>query len=63
MTKRIKKIMAPLEPVTCRGCGDSAYHLDQVEDFIWSSLDGEMVLLCWGCSDKLHKNTSDKEKE
>ena len=59
MTKRMKKIMAPNEPTTCP-CGYSA---NTDEDFIWASLDGKIVLLCWGCSDKLHKNTLAKEKE
>jgi hypothetical protein len=55
----MKKIMAPNEPAVCP-CGYSA---DTDEDFIWANLDGRMVLLCWGCSDKLHKNTLEKEKE
>ena len=58
MTKRMKKIMAPNEPTTCP-CGYSA---NTDEDFIWASLDGKIVLLCWGCSDKLHKNTMAKER-
>jgi len=58
MTKRMKRIMAPNEPATCP-CGYSA---NTDEDFIWASLDGKMVLLCWGCGDKLHKNTLEKEK-
>ena len=36
---------------------------DIPKDFIWSNLDGKMVLLCWGCSDKLHKNHMEKERE
>ena len=56
MTKRREKQNLP---ATCP-CGYSA---DTDEDFIWASLDGKMVLLCWGCSDKLHKNTLEKEKE
>ena len=55
MTKR-KKIQNA--PATCP-CGYSA---DTDEDFIWTSLDGKLVLLCWGCSDKLHKNTMAKER-
>ena len=55
----MKKIMAPNEPATCP-CGYSA---NTDEEFIWASLDGKMVLLCWGCSDKLHKNTLEKERE
>lgn len=56
--RRMKKIMAPNEPATCP-CGYSA---NTDEEFIWASLDGKMVLLCWGCSDKLHKNTMAKER-
>ena len=59
MTKRMRKIMAPNEPTTCP-CGYSA---NTDEDFTWARLDGTMVLLCWGCSDKLHKNTLEKETE
>jgi len=31
--------------------------------FTWASLDGKMVLLCWDCTDKLHKNTMAKEQK
>ena len=50
--------MAPNEPTTCP-CGYSA---NTDENFIWANLDGKMALLCWGCSDKLHKNTMAKER-
>ena len=59
MTKRMKKVMSPNAPTVCL-CGYSA---NTDEEFIWTSLDGKMALLCWGCSDKLHKNTLEKEKE
>ena len=59
MTKRMKRIRASNEPATCP-CGYSA---NTDEEFIWASLDAKMVLLCWGCSDKLHKNTLEKERE
>ena len=59
MTKRMKKIMSPNAPTVCP-CGYSA---DTDEDFTWARLNDKMVLLCWGCTDKLHKNTIEKEKE
>jgi hypothetical protein len=59
MAKRMRKIMAPNAPIICL-CGYSA---NTDEEFIWTSLDGTMALLCWGGSDKLHKNTLAKEKE
>ena len=45
-------------PIVCI-CG----YKDIPKDFTWTSLDGRMVLLCWGCTDKLHKNTIEKENE
>ena len=56
MTKRRKKQNLP---ATCP-CGYSA---DTDEDFTWARLNDKMVLLCWGCTDKLHKNTLEKERE
>ena len=56
MTKR-RKIQNL--PATCP-CGYSA---DTDEDFTWARLNDKMVLLCWGCTDKLHKNTLEKERE
>tara|TARA_Y100000310_G_scaffold276539_1_gene293740 strand:+ start:291 stop:533 length:243 start_codon:yes stop_codon:yes gene_type:complete len=31
------------------------------DTFTWADLGGHMVLLCWACTDKLHKNTLEKE--
>lgn len=33
------------------------------DTFTWADLGGAMVLLCWSCTDTLHKNTIAKEKE
>jgi len=30
--------------------------------FTWADVDGEMRLLCWGCTDKLHKAASEAEE-
>ena len=53
-----KKATDQNTPVVCI-CG----YKDIPRDFTWASLDGKMVLLCWGCTDKLHKNTMAKENE
>lgn len=29
----------------------------------WANLGGHMVLLCWDCTDKLHKNTIEEGEE
>ena len=33
------------------------------DTFTWADLGGHMVLLCWACTDTLHKNTLEKEKQ
>ena len=38
--------------------GTKCYHcqdLDDTDDFIWANVDGGLHLLCWNCTDKLHK--------
>ena len=39
-------------------CGVEA----QVDTFTWANLGGHMVLLCWDCTDKLHKKTIAEDK-
>ena len=39
-------------------CGVEA----QVNTFTWANLGGHMVLLCWDCTDKLHKKAIEDEK-
>jgi len=39
----------------CAQCHYSIY--DAPDDFSWAEIDGEMQLLCWGCTDKLHKGS------
>ena len=55
MTKRAK---ASTEMPICP-CGIKA----QVDTFTWANLGGHMVLLCWDCTDKLHKKTLAENKE
>ena len=31
--------------------------------FTWADLGGHMVLLCWDCTNKLHKKTLEDEKK
>lgn len=32
------------------------------DTFTWADLGGHMALLCWACTDTLHKNTMEKER-
>ena len=36
---------------------------DEGDTFTWANLGGHLVLLCWDCTDTLHKNTIAKERE
>jgi len=38
--------------IECPWCHFTDYTDKQ---FTWADIDGEMELLCWGCTDKLHK--------
>ena len=40
-------------------CGNK----DEGDTFTWAKLGGHLVLLCWDCTDALHKNTITKEQE
>ena len=39
-------------------CGVEA----QVDTFTWANLGGDLVLLCWDCTDKLHRDTIEKDR-
>ena len=43
----------------CAQCHYSTY--EYPDDFTWAEIDGELQLLCWGCTDKLHKTESEAE--
>jgi len=57
-----RKVTTIEEQIVCP-CGYEAKDAKHAEYFTWANLDGRMVLLCWGCTDKLHKNTLEKERE
>ena len=49
---------------TCQECEDDApeqcaqcHAFDDEWDYTWAEIDGERQLLCWGCTDKLHKGS------
>ena len=59
MGRRKVNIHYKEQTVNVCSCGVEA----QVDTFTWANLGGHMVLLCWDCTDKLHKKTMAEDKE
>jgi len=59
MGKRKKDIAYKEQTVNICPCGVEA----QIDTFTWADLGGHMVLLCWDCTNKLHKKTIEEGKE
>ena len=59
MSRRKKNIRYREQRINICSCGVEA----QVDTFTWANLGGHMVLLCWGCTDKLHKKIITEDKE
>ena len=59
MRKGTKKIHYTQDKILICTCGNEALG----DTFTWADLGGHMVLLCWSCTDTLHKNTMAKERE
>ena len=54
-----KKIHYKEQQLNICVCGVEA----QVDSFTWANLGGHMVLLCWDCTDKVHKDFITKERK
>ena len=59
MGRRKKDIHYKAQTLNICTCGVMA----QVDTFTWVNLGGHLVLLCWECTDKLHKKTMAEDKE
>ena len=47
---------------TCQACEDDVpeqcaqcHSFNDQEDYTWTEIDGELQLLCWDCTDRIHK--------
>ena len=47
---------------TCQACEDDTpeqcaqcHSFDDQGDYTWAEIDGELQLLCWDCTDRIHK--------
>jgi len=63
--KNIKYVTTQMNICTC-GVEEPVYqtgYLLPKNTFTWADLGGHMVLLCWDCTDKLHKKFMADEKK
>ena len=62
MTKK-KNIKYRKDPIYICTCGVKAKDEVHKTFFTWQNVEGTVVLLCWNCADKLHWDTTNKERE
>jgi|TARA_R110000824_G_scaffold120758_2_gene276408 hypothetical protein len=58
-----KNIKYREEQVYICTCGIKAKDKIHEGFFSWQNVGGTVVMLCWNCADKLHRDVSTKEKE
>ena len=58
-----KNIKYKEEPIYICTCGVKAKDEVHQTFFTWQNVGGHVVMLCWNCADKLHKDTTLKEQE
>ena len=60
---RKKNIKYSKEDIYICPCGIEAKDDVHKTYFSWQNLGGEVVMLCWGCADKLHQDTMKEERD
>ena len=58
---RKKNITYSLKDIWICECGLKAKDDLHKTYFSWQNMGGEVVMLCWPCADKLHRETLDNE--
>ena len=60
---RKKNIKYSKEDIYICPCGVEAKDDVHKTYFSWQNMGGEVVMLCWGCADKLHGDTMKEERD